>query len=240
MPCSLSRFPHTMSQRAAKQKIFALLSSSDLHGAIAQIRALPKGPTLKALFSGLCANDETLRWHAISAMGQVVADIADREMEEARIIMRRFMWGLNDESGGIGWGVPEAMAECLVHHEDLAQEYAHILVSFMREDGFYLEYEPLQRGLMWGVGRLAQVRPELLLEKKAVQYLLPYLQSKDASVRGLAAWALGNLKAEKAKGQLTALTASTSPVRLYQQGTITETTEGALASQVLSQFAARH
>jgi hypothetical protein len=95
-------------------------------------------------------------------MGVTVARLANQDMEAARIVMRRFMWSLNDESGGIGWGAPEAMAECLASHAGLAGEYTKILVSFMREDGFYLELPSLQRGLMWGIGRLAQVRPQLL------------------------------------------------------------------------------
>jgi len=40
--------------------------------------------------------------------------------------MRRLMWNLNDESGGIGWGNPEAMGEILACHEALANEYAPI------------------------------------------------------------------------------------------------------------------
>jgi hypothetical protein len=44
-------------------------------------------------------------------MGEVMAHLADKDMESARVIMRRLMWSLNDESGGIGWGAPEAMGE---------------------------------------------------------------------------------------------------------------------------------
>ncbi|NIR18057.1 MAG: HEAT repeat domain-containing protein, partial [Desulfobacterales bacterium] len=77
--------------------------------------------------------DQDVRWSAVKAMGRVVAKMADEDMESARVIMRRLMWNLNDESGGIGWGSPEAMAEILTCHDGLAKEYAHILISYARE-----------------------------------------------------------------------------------------------------------
>ena len=37
-------------------------------------------------------------------MGLLAADLAGQDMEEARELMRRLMWSLNDESGSSGWG----------------------------------------------------------------------------------------------------------------------------------------
>jgi len=93
-----------------------------------------------------------------------MATLADADMEAARVVMRRMIWQLNEESGGIGWGMPEAMGETMARHEGLAQEYAHMLVSYIQEDGNFLEHVPLQRGVLWGLGRLAQARPWLVEE----------------------------------------------------------------------------
>ncbi|MDH3867012.1 MAG: hypothetical protein OES39_07950, partial [Desulfobulbaceae bacterium] len=150
-----------------KRRISKLLGSSDIEAVIQELRQLPPARVINPLIGSLCSNNETVRWHAITTLGPVVAALADRDMEAARVVMRRFMWSLNDESGGIGWGAPEAMGEIMACHDALAQEYGHILVAYMREDGFFLELEMLQRGLMWGLGRLAQARASLLLEKKA-------------------------------------------------------------------------
>lgn len=226
-----------MGFQAVKKDVLQLLRTNDLPGGIAKIRALPRVSTLKALFSGICHTDEVVRWHAVSAMGIVVADLANHDMEGARVVMRRFMWSLNDESGGIGWGIPEAMAECIACHSGLAREYAHILISYMREDGYYLEYEPLQRGLMWGLGRVARVRPALLHDKQAPRYLLPYLDASDPTVRGLAARALGQLGVEAAMPRLRELAASTHPVRLYEDQALITTTEGELARAALARLA---
>lgn len=228
-------FPDAMNQRAVQERVFKLLAAeSNPAGTAEKLRVLPRNKVLKALFAGLCANEELLRWHAVSTMGLLVADMANEELESARVVIRRFMWGLNDESGGIGWGIPEAMAECLVCHEALAREYTHILVAFMRRDGFFLEYEPLQRGLMWGLGRLAGVRPALLHKNRAGLLLLAYLASPDSSVRGLAAWALGNLKFGEAADSLRKLIGHQATVRLYQNGRIIPCSEGELARQALA------
>jgi hypothetical protein len=222
-----------MGFQAVKNQISTLLRQEDLADALTRIRQLPKSPAIKALYSAICHTDETLRWRAVTAMGQVMADLADTEMEAARIVMRRFMWSLNDESGGIGWGVPEAMAECIATHDGLAAEYGHMLVAYMREDGYFLEYEPLQRGLMWGLARVAEVRPELLLKKQAVHYLLPYLAASDPAVRGLAALTLGRLRAIAAVPRIGPLLPSHQPVRFYREGTLTTITEGELAAIAL-------
>jgi hypothetical protein len=146
-------------QREALQ---GLLRSGDVDRALDELRQLPGRRFVHPLLSALCG-DEKIRWHAVTAMGVLVADLASRDLESARVVMRTLMWNLTEECGGIAWGVPEAMGEIMARHETLAREYVHVLVSYMREDGNFLEYEPLQRGLIWSIGRLAQVETELLL-----------------------------------------------------------------------------
>ena len=217
-----------------KRRIASLLKSLDINAVIEELRQLPAAKVINPLIGALCSTNETVRWHAITALGPVMADLAEQDMEAARVVIRRFMWSLNDESGGIGWGVPEAMGEVLSCHDDLAEEYTHILVAYMREDGFYLELEPLQRGLMWGLARLAGVKPELLKARNAIVYLLPYLNSSDSSVRGLAAWGLGLLQAQEAIPGLKGLVSDTSRVTYFQDRTFVSDTVGGLAEKALA------
>jgi len=217
-----------------KRRISSLLGSSDIKAVIEELSGLPPSRVINPLIGALCSNDETVRWHAITALGPIVADLADRDMEAARVVMRRLMWSLNDESGGIGWGAPEAMGEIMACHEGLAREYVHILVAFMREDGFFLELEMLQRGLMWGLGRLAQVRPSLLREKDAVTYLLSYLDSPDGTVRGLAARALGLLQAKEAIPGLEKLSSDPGRVKHYLNRDLVDETVCSLAEKALA------
>jgi len=143
------------------------------------------------LLSDLCSQDESVKWAAVIALGVYVSELAENDLEAARNWMRRFMWQLNEESGGVGWGVAEVMGEVMARHEGLAQEFARILVSYLDENGNYLDFEPLQKGVLWGIGRLAQVRPELLKSCSAIQYIIPFLHASDGPLRGLAVRVLG-------------------------------------------------
>jgi HEAT repeat protein len=174
---------------------------------------MPGRKVINPLFSLLFDRDERIRWAAVSSMGAVVAELADEDMEAGRVIMRRLMWNLNDESGGIGWGSPEAIGEILARHGELAKEYAPILISYTREDGNYLEHELLQRGLLWGIGRLSQVRPHLVQD--AVRDLIPYLESGDATVRGLAAWVMGLLRVDGARHGVEKLREDEAEIQIY-------------------------
>jgi len=227
-----------MRERLLKQTVVNLLYSRSLPEIHAALREYGEQQLLQPLFSGICRSDERTRWHAVAAMGPVLARLADRDLEAARVVMRRFMWSLNDESGGIGWGAPEAMAEALASHDKLAEEYTHVLVSFMREDGFFIEYEPLQRGLMWALGRLAQTRPEALRANEAPRYLRPYLKAGDSTVRGLAARALGLLGAEEDLQALRDLLDDHAPLRYWRDDAMIETTVADLAAAALAAIAA--
>jgi hypothetical protein len=199
--------------RLLKQRVLSLLKSEKLDLTIEELCRFPARQVINPLFSFLYNGDEQVRWRAVTAFGAVVANLAERDMESGRIIMRRLMWNLNDESGGIGWGSPEAMGETLARHEGLAKEFAGILLSYARQDGNYLEHEVLQRGLLWGIGRLSQIRPVLI--KGSVEYLIPYLKSGDATVRGLATWVMGLLGLDEARPELEHLTNDETEIQLY-------------------------
>lgn len=225
-----------MNRRTLKRRrVLDLLRSRDVDGAVAELGRLPGRGFLNPLRSALCS-DEIAKWNAITAMGILTADLADRDLESARVVMRTLMWNLTEESGGIAWGVPESIAEIIACHETLAKEFVSILVSYAREDGNFLEYEPLQRGVVWGIGRVAQVRPDLLRANHAGRHLLPYLGSDDAVVRGLAAWALGLLGTTEAAPRLEALLADREAVRLYLDRALVTSSVGELAGRALDEI----
>ncbi len=229
------------SNRALKRTVLDLLSQDDFDQTLNELCLLPGRRVVNPLVSFLCHHDQKIKWRAVTTLGVTVANLAEKDMESARVIMRRFMWMLNDESGGIGWGAPEAMAEIMACHEGLAEEYVHILISYMIEDANFLEHEILQRGVVWGIGRLSQVRPHLLRSKDATRYLQPYLDSKDATVRGMAAWALGLLGVGTARGRIENLLSDGAKVDLYLNRAlvvrrVNDLAEEALAAEKISHF----
>ena len=201
------------SNRELKRTIKKLLLQKDLESGMTEIGRLPARKAINPLFSFLCSLDELLKWRAVTAMGEVVDRLAAEDMESARVIMRRYMWQLNDESGGIGWGCPEAMGEIMARNKNLAEEYWCILISYIRPDGNFLEHEILQRGALWGVGRLAHARPVLL--EDSVIYLHPYMKSADPYLRGLAAWAAGAIRNKKTEAILNILKEDVAELKIF-------------------------
>jgi len=208
------------------------LTCDDRAQALAELAKLSARQVVNPLFSFFCSTDPTVRWRAVTAMGVVVTTLASANMEAARVVMRRMIWQLNEESGGIGWGIPEAMGETMARHEGLAEEYAHMLVSYIQEDGNFLEHAPLQRGVLWGLGRLAGARPSLV--KKATPDIEIFLSAEDAQLRGLAAWILGLVGAQEARPRLEKLTADGAEVLLYLDWREERCTVSELAGRALA------
>ncbi len=189
-----------MNRRHLKNEIFALLADSEPEEIYRSLLRYPSHLVLNLLFSALCHCQEIVRWRSVYCFGFVVFAMAEENLESARVVMRRFLWSLNDESGGIGWGAPESMAEIMCHHDKLRSEYLHMLISYMCEDGEddfqdgnYIELPMLQRGLLWGVGRLCKLHTGEMVGKNIVAHLLPYLDSPDKTVVGMAIWCLNQI-----------------------------------------------
>ena len=219
--------------REIKRRVAALLEAEDFELAMQGLRELPCQRVLRSLLASLCEEANKRKWRAVSAMGLLAGDLAKEDLEEARGLMRRLMWALNEESGSSGWGAPEAMAEILALHGGLAEEYAHMLVSYMREDGNYLESPFLQRDLLRGVGRLSGARPELMKKLGADVHLLPFLESSDRIVQGLAAWCAGILGIGEARPGLEALVDARTEIPLYRGYTLMKRPAGDLAREAL-------
>ncbi len=220
--------------RALKQRILELLKSADFEKELESLSRLPARQVINPLFSFLYSIDEKIRWRAVIAMGAVVAQHADEDMESARVIMRRLMWNLNDESGGIGWGSTEAMGEILARSEALAEEYSLILLSYAKEDGNFQEHEWMQRGVLWGIGRLSRVRPEQV--KDAGPYVMPYLFSRDAVVRGLAAWVMGLLGIKDARPGLEKLANDEAEIKIFMERGLVRRRVKELAREALARL----
>lgn len=178
--------------RSAKQRLRLILQASDWQ---AHLDAIAAGgmTNVGPLFSFLLLGPQTMHRAAV-ALGRTVARLEKTEPEAARNVIRRFMWHMNEESGNIGWGIPEAFAECLAASPALAETYHRILISTImdlgREDN-YCDNDVLRRSCYWAVGRLAEARPALC--EQARPWLRKGLGDEDIICRGMAAWTLGRL-----------------------------------------------
>ena len=177
--------------RKIKKQVGEILARGSRSQALARLAQIPDAQLTGHLFSYFYNKDELIKFRSVTAMGELAARIAHNSMENARILLRRIMWNLNDESGGIGWGSPEAMGEILSKTPALAREFKSILFSYLDNKGNHIEHDMLQRGVLWGIGTYLGTAPRALLDVTREQ-LQTHMASKDPIKRGYAIRALSN------------------------------------------------
>ena len=219
---------NAVSRRQIHSELLSLLQDEDLDRSMAAFGKYANRRGIAPLFSFFYRDESWLRWRAITAMGEAVMQMAGRDMEYARNIMRRLIWNLNDESGGIGWGSAEAMGEIMARVPQLAEEYGPLLASYIREDRNRPDHPDLQAGALWGIGRLAHVRPHRISD--AAPFLDPFLREDRPTLKGLAAWVSQAIFHESLRPALKSAENDPATLSLYQGWTFLETTVGRLAA----------
>ncbi len=229
-----------LARRKIKLELLPLLEKRQTSEIFHLLERHPDHLVFNTLFSALCSPLDQVRWNAVFCFGTIVPRLAGESIDEARVIIRRFLWSLNDESGGIGWGAPESLAEIMCHCGQLRREYLHMLISYMCEDGEelyqdgnYLELPMLQRGLLWGIGRLCQCHRDEMIEQNIVENVAAYLSSTDSTVSGLALWSLGLLQAKSTAQRIAPFLDKDKVIQIYRDNFLQDVELGFLAEEAL-------
>jgi hypothetical protein len=167
---------------------------------------------------------DLLYWRALEGLGHVAGSHPD----QVHKLINRLLYLLNEDSGSTGWGAAAALGEIGRHQVSLVQEIIPMFVSFLEEA---FSQEPM----LWGVGRLAEVHPQLLHEVLPV--IVTFLTNPEPQLRALAAWGLGKGRYREATDAIRGLAGDNQPVQLYDQGHLLQTTVGQVARQALADLA---
>jgi hypothetical protein len=215
-----------------KKALRELLDRRDLD-AIAE-QAGRKARILNALVALTFDPDPLIGWRAVEAMGVAAARIAADDPDCVREHLRRLHWLLNDESGGVCWRAPEAMAEIVCRCPDLGAPYARIVVHLLE----HLAEEDLVRfrpGVLWAIGRLGPLASEHV--GGVIPAIGAALEHPDPQVRGLAAWCLGEVGGPEPLSVRPMLRSDEGPVDLYASGRLESTSVRRLAAQSVGRAA---
>jgi hypothetical protein len=177
------------------------------------------------------AADVRISWRAVEALGAAASRIAEGDPDHVRELLRRLMWLVNDESGGICWRAPEAMAEILRRQPTLYADYIPIVTLLLVN----LEEEDLERfraGILRAIGRLGALARDPFQD--VAPAVVSALIDSDPQVRGMAVWCLHEVGRADLLGGRPDLIADEDPVDLYEDGTITRTTVSQLVRRALS------
>ncbi|MCX7988981.1 MAG: hypothetical protein N2647_06035 [Thermodesulfovibrio sp.] len=81
--------------------------------------------------------ENPMSWKAIMAMGHVAkAYVEAEEIEPLRNTIRKLLWSMTDESGGIGWRAAELIGEIIYAKPSLFKDIIPILWSQREEESF--------------------------------------------------------------------------------------------------------
>lgn len=196
-----------------------LLAAWDLDGIQRWAAEEPGAPMV--LQSLLLDADELVAWRAVEGLGRVAAARARRDLEPVREILRRTLWLMNDESGGLLWHGPQVMGAVLACVPALHPGFLEVLASFLEE-------QPFRAGTRWGLWRVAVSGPEAVAAA-AGPALAASLADPDPAVRGHAALALRALGPAALAGPIAG---DPAPLRVFdwRSGALRPTTVGQAAS----------
>ncbi len=146
---------------------------------------------LRYLSGRLFSAKEEEKWRAVQALGMVVADEEIVSPQKATELLRRFFWTLNDESGAVPYGVPEAIGEILAVRPELQGEFLPILCSLATNEEM-TQTGAIERGVLWALGRVGA--PVACCSPEAVEALQKVAQMHpDHETREIAAQSLASL-----------------------------------------------
>lgn len=205
-------------RRALREQIVALLEIPDF-AALAALAGRESG-VVGHLAGFLFDPGELLHWRAVEGLGYVAA----AQPEQARKVISRLIYQLNEDSGSFGWLAAAALGELGRHQLPLVEDILPMFYGFLEQDFARMP-------MLWGLGRLWQVHPRVLDE--ALPLVFAFLKDPDPQLRGLAAWCLGRVRPEGMKEALEPLLADEAPVELYDREQIQRTTVGQLTREAL-------
>jgi len=170
-----------------KAELDQMLSREDFPGLLRAARR-ETAKVIRFLTSRLYSADEDQKWRAVRALGQVAGRreiLGDRKAAE---LLQRFFWSLNDESGAVPYGVPEAIGEILAVRPELQPQFLPILCSMVTEEETS-QTGAIERGVIWALGRIGTQVVEC--SPAAVAAVAAAASSHaDHVTRRVAAWAL--------------------------------------------------
>ena len=148
--------------RTTRMRLKNMLEQDDWKTRLVELEAVEPRELVGPLFSCLPLA-VPVRDRAAELLGTVVARMEEKNREEARNVVRRLMWHMNEESGNMGWGIPEAFGAVLAASRTLANEFGPVLISYIIDTGKddnYCDHPLLRRSCFGAVDRLVRAWPE--------------------------------------------------------------------------------
>jgi hypothetical protein len=173
------------------KEVAALFAREDFRGLLDLARA-KTSRVVRYLTGRLYSSDDDEKWRAVRALGAMAADQGIFSGPKMGDLLRRFFWSLNDESGAVPFGIPEAIGEILAVRSEFQADFLPVLCSMLIHEDM-IQTGPIERGVIWALGRVGPPVAVCCQQTlPAVEYL--WKSHPDDKTRQLAGWALERIK----------------------------------------------
>ena len=186
---------------------------------------------LPSLVSLTYDQDPQVAWRAVDAVGVAASSIAENDPDFVREQLRRLQWLISEESGGVCWHAPEAMAEIVRNRPQMFSDYIPIVITLIET----IEEEDLEHfrpGTLRAIGRLADVASEDVSTVLAA--VESALSDQNSQSRGMAVWCVEQLGMIELLADKPALQTDGATVELYEDGSLVRTTVAELYERAIS------
>jgi len=142
-----------MTSLEIKKTLFHALERNDLDTIVSLVQKNKKA--LSQLIRFAYDKDTLVGWRAIKAIGRVSEALVKTDDEYLRVTIRKLLWSLTDESGGIGWSAPEILGEIVQADPDKFSDIIPLIAGV-----YEIEEKVFRPGVMYALARIAEKAPE--------------------------------------------------------------------------------
>jgi len=142
-----------MTSPAIKKIIHDLLEQNDLDAVASFVQRNKKA--LSQLIRMAYDKDTLEGWRAIKAIGRASRTLVKTDDEFLRVTIRKLLWSLTDESGGIGWSAPEILGEIVSADPDKFSDIIPLIAGV-----YEIEEKVFRPGVVYALAGIAESAPE--------------------------------------------------------------------------------
>ncbi|MCK9419001.1 MAG: hypothetical protein M0R70_06460 [Nitrospirae bacterium] len=163
-----------MTQLEIKRTIQQALEQNDLDAVVSLVQQHRRA--LSQLVRIAYDKDTLAGWRAIKAIGRVAKALVKTDDEFLRVTIRKLLWSLSDESGGIGWAAPEILGEIVSADPGKFSDIIPLIAEV-----YEIEEKVFRPGVIYALMRIAETSPELVMNYQKI--IISSLTDGDPMIR---------------------------------------------------------
>lgn len=176
--------------------------------------AVENQAVISRLISMSYDREDTLTWRAIEALKHISLRLTAEDPTLMRETIRRLLWSMSDESGGIGWTACEMIGSIVSAKPKEYAEIIPILWSFKEEEMF-------RAGSLWAMAQIGTV------DRGSISFICGevsnYFNDPNPSVRAYSAWC-ASLCGQSKESLISSITNDEEEFLCYKEGELKKIT----------------